>query len=115
MVLQIPVESPFPHQVVKEIVEGALRNEAELARFRHDQFARECEAFEAKFLKRHSHNQQRTHRRGRRGRRGNNQENLPPTGQALRSSAPPQRGKLCGEKILQKHLRATRRSHRVRL
>jgi hypothetical protein len=43
------------------------------------EMAQRCEAL---FLKRHSHNQQRTHRRGRRGRRGNNQENLP-----LRSSA----------------------------
>lgn len=49
MVVQIPVNSPLPDQVVKEIVQGALRNEAQLAQFRHDQFARECEAFEARF------------------------------------------------------------------
>jgi hypothetical protein len=30
-------------------VKAALRNEAEMARFRHEQFAKECQTFEQKF------------------------------------------------------------------
>ncbi len=48
MILQIP-QSHFPDELVKEVVQTALRNEAELARFRHAQFAKECRGFEQKF------------------------------------------------------------------
>ncbi|MBI3912572.1 MAG: hypothetical protein HY327_00030 [Chloroflexi bacterium] len=48
MVLQIP-QSRFPDQIVKEVVQTALRNEADLARFRHEQFAKECWGLEQKF------------------------------------------------------------------
>lgn len=49
MAFQIAVKSQFPDQIVKEIVQTALRNQAELARFRYDQFAKECQTFERRF------------------------------------------------------------------
>ncbi|MBI3737962.1 MAG: hypothetical protein HY258_02830 [Chloroflexi bacterium] len=48
MVLQIP-QSRFPDQIVKQVVQIALRNEAELARFRYEQFAKECRDLEQRF------------------------------------------------------------------
>ena len=49
MVLQLSTQSQFPDKIVQEIVRAALRNEAELARFRFEQFTKECQAFEQKF------------------------------------------------------------------
>jgi hypothetical protein len=49
MVLQLSTHSQFPDKVVQEIVQAALKNEAELARFRYEQFVKECQSFEQKF------------------------------------------------------------------
>ena len=49
MVLQLSTDSQFPDKIVQEIVRTALKNEAVLARFRYEQFVKECEAFEQKF------------------------------------------------------------------
>jgi hypothetical protein len=49
MTLELAVKSQFPDQLVRDTVKSALRNQAELARFRHEQFARECQNFEHKF------------------------------------------------------------------
>lgn len=49
MVLELPTALQFSERVVKDIVRSALQNEANLARFRHEQFAKECQAFERRF------------------------------------------------------------------
>jgi len=49
MTFELAIKSQFPDQLVREIVQSALRNQAELARFRYEQFARECQSFERKF------------------------------------------------------------------
>ncbi len=49
MTLELSAPSRFPDQIVKDIVNAALRNEAELARFRFEQFAKECQTFEQRF------------------------------------------------------------------
>ncbi len=49
MVLELSTRSQFPDQIVKDIVKAALRNETEMARFRYEQFAKECQTFEQKF------------------------------------------------------------------
>jgi hypothetical protein len=49
MVLELSTHSGFPDHVVKDIVRNALKNEAEMARFRHTQFVGECQAFEQKY------------------------------------------------------------------
>ncbi len=48
MVLELSTKK-FPEKIVRDVVQAALRNEAELARFRLEQFAKECAAFEQKF------------------------------------------------------------------
>ncbi len=47
MVLQI--KSHYPDNVVEEVVKGALRDQANLARLRLEQFHNECRAFEDRF------------------------------------------------------------------
>ena len=49
MVLELSTRSQFPDQIVKDIVKAALRNEAEMAHFRYEQFTKECQVFEQKF------------------------------------------------------------------
>ena len=49
MVLELSTRSKFPDHVVKDIVKVALRHEAEIARFRYEQFAKDCELFEQRF------------------------------------------------------------------
>jgi len=49
MILELATQSKFPEQVVKDIVQAALRNEAEMARLRYEQFTKECLAFEQQF------------------------------------------------------------------
>ncbi|MBI5650701.1 MAG: hypothetical protein HZC40_09705 [Chloroflexi bacterium] len=49
MTLELALHSQFPDQIVRETVQAALRNQAELARFRYEQFAKECQIFERKF------------------------------------------------------------------
>jgi hypothetical protein len=49
MVIELSARTQFPDQMVKDIVHAALRNEAALARFRYEQFAKECQLFEQKY------------------------------------------------------------------
>ena len=49
MVLELSTRSQFPDQTVKDIVRAALRNEAAMARFRFEQFEKECQTFEQKY------------------------------------------------------------------
>lgn len=49
MVLELSTRLQVPEQVVKDIIKAALKNETEMARFRYDQFAKECQVFEQKF------------------------------------------------------------------
>ena len=49
MVLELSTRSQFPDHIVKDIVKAALKHEAEMARFRYEQFTNECQTFEQKF------------------------------------------------------------------
>ena len=49
MTIELAVKSHLAESVVKEIVQAALQSQAELARFRYEQFLKECAAFEHRF------------------------------------------------------------------
>ena len=49
MTVELAIKAPTADHVVKDIVRDALMNEAKLARFRYEQFQRECATFEQQF------------------------------------------------------------------
>lgn len=48
MLLELP-KTEYPEQVVHDVVKSALRDQANVARLRFEQFQNECRAFEVRF------------------------------------------------------------------
>lgn len=48
MLLELP-KTEYPENLVEDVVMAALRDQANLARLRYEQFENECRAFESRF------------------------------------------------------------------